>query len=94
MPTCPQKGVYLSRKFRDTTGNCLKIDINERFSKEALEAQLLGCLRRLDRNTFETLLVTLNYFDEIAAESEEGGWPYYEDRVEKLNEAFSDSSPL
>jgi hypothetical protein len=38
--------------------------------------------------------VTLNYFDEIAAESEEGGWPYYEDRVEKLNEAFSDSSPL
>jgi serine/threonine protein kinase len=74
--------------------NCLKTDIDDRFSKEALEAQLLGCLRHLDRNTFETLLVTLNYFDEIAAESEEGGWPYYEDRVEKLNEAFSDSSPL
>lgn len=69
--------------------SCLNIDRAKRPSKELLEAQLLDRLRRVDQFHFDALSVTLAYFDQLAAESEEGGWPYYENRLDKLNKLFS-----
>lgn len=71
--------------------DCLKTEVRERISKDALEARLLERLRYLDENVFDTLSVTLTHFDQLASGGEEGGWPYYEDRIRRLNEAFSDN---
>lgn len=74
--------------------DCLKIDSAMRLSKQDLEIRLLKRLRILHKHTFDTLAVTLAQFDEIAHESEDLGWPYYADRLRKLNEAFSDRGQL
>lgn len=69
--------------------HCLEVDSARRPSKRELEEQLLDRLRRAHNHAFETLAVTLRYFDGLAAEGEAGGWPYYEQRLQQLNEAFS-----
>lgn len=73
--------------------DCLQTDHSKRLSKEDLEARLLQRLRLVDRNAFDTLSATLAHFDQIADENEEGGWPHYAERLEKLNEAFSGRTP-
>lgn len=70
--------------------DCLQTEFSTRLSKEDLEARMLQRLCLVDRNAFDTLSATLAHFDQIASESEEGGWPYYADRLEQLNEAYSD----
>lgn len=70
--------------------DCLEIDSALRPSKQALEVRLLERLRSVHKHTYDTLVHTLEYFDNISRESEELGWPYYAERLESLNEAFSD----
>jgi len=72
---------------------CLKIDSAARPSIAELEERLLERLKHLHGLAFETLSVTLAHFDQLAIESQEGGWPYYEERLQRLNDAFCDSSP-
>lgn len=74
--------------------DCLKIDPAARPSNSDLEARLLQRLNDTHSPAFETLSLTLAQFDQIATESQESGWPYYEDRLQKLNDAFSDDSAL
>jgi serine/threonine protein kinase len=84
----------ISPEMRLIIEGCLKTDFSERLSKEGLEVHLLERLRLIDRNAFDTLLVTQAYFDQVSNESEKSGWPYYDDLIEKLNAAFSDSTSL
>ncbi len=74
--------------------DCLKTERSERLTKKALEACLLERLRIVDKSAFDTLSMTLTYFDQLADKSEESGWPYYADRIVKLNEEFTDSASL
>jgi hypothetical protein len=46
------------------------------------------------RHAHESLQFMLLEFDRLALEGEEGGWPFYAERVEQLNQAFSDHSEL
>ena len=71
--------------------DCLVIPFSDRHSSETLEAQLLAVLKARDAYAYETLEITLAYFDKISLESEESGWPYYEDRLRQLNDAFADN---
>jgi eukaryotic-like serine/threonine-protein kinase len=70
--------------------DCLKIDSAMRPSKKDLEVRLLERLRILHEHEFDTLSVMLAQYDQIANESEELGWPYYADRLKRLNDAFSE----
>jgi serine/threonine protein kinase len=73
--------------------DCLEIDSAMRPSKPALEVRLLERLRTVHKDTYDTLVLTLEHFDKISNESEELGWPYYAERLELLNKAFSDRDP-
>ena len=74
--------------------DCLRTNSSERLSKKALEVRLLERLQQLDRNAFDTLSATLTYYDQVASESEDGGWPHYAERIAMLNDAFSDRTSL
>jgi serine/threonine protein kinase len=73
---------------------CLNPDAALRISKSELEALLRKRLEVLDRHAHENLQLMLSEFDRVALEGEEGGWPFYTERVEQLNQAFSDHSAL
>lgn len=74
--------------------DCLKPNAAVRLSKDELEARLNERLKKVDRHAYEALSLMLADFDQIAREGEEGGWPYYAERVERLNSAFSDRTEL
>jgi len=74
--------------------DCLNPDPAERPSTTELEKRLLERLNELHKLASETLSLTLAQFDRIATESQEAGWPYYEDRLNRLNDAYPDNSPL
>lgn len=59
--------------------DCLKIDTAARPSNSDLEARLLQRLNDTHSPAFETLSLTLAQLDQIATESQESGWPYYEE---------------
>ncbi len=69
--------------------DCLNIRPSARPSKEDLEHRLTERMRSLDVYAYETLMLLLRTYDENAREGEQGSWPYYEDRLCQLNEAFS-----
>ncbi|WP_139233953.1 hypothetical protein [Halomonas saccharevitans] len=69
---------------------CLEINVSQRFTKEQLKARLLERLNLIDKASYDELTCSLDDFDSIAVVSESEGWPYYTDRVEMLNKAFSD----
>lgn len=73
---------------------CLKPDAKLRISKIELESLLRKRLKALDRHAHDCLQLILSDFDRLALEGEEVGWPFYTERVEQLNQAFSDHSEL
>lgn len=79
----------VSQEAYEIIRSCLEVDSSQRFTKEQLEARLLERLKSIDKAAYDTMIALLDYFDGIAVESESGGWPYYANRVEMLNKAFS-----
>jgi serine/threonine protein kinase len=69
---------------------CLKTESAVRISKNELEKHLLQGLKKLNVVAFQSLTLLLNQYDLNSRESEAAGWPDYDERVQQLNETFSD----
>jgi serine/threonine protein kinase len=71
---------------------CLVTDLSLRPNKPALEALLLNRLNELNADAHQSLVLLLSYFDSLAIEGEEAGWPYYAERLAQLNATFGHDS--
>jgi hypothetical protein len=71
---------------------CLATDLSLRPTKPALEGILLKRLSEIDAAAYENLVVLLNYFDSLAIEGEEAGWPFYTERLAQINASFGHDS--
>lgn len=86
----PLTGALIHTELLDIIRACLSINYSERLSKQELEARLLERLAKMDRHAHNTITLMLDDFDKSAREGELSGWPYYAERLEQLNEYFSD----
>ena len=69
---------------------CLEIAPYKRPSAEQLSTLLMERLCQIDESAYMCLAVNLRDFDKMASESKQEGWPYYDQLVENINEAFPD----
>lgn len=90
----PTHAVGLNSDIKRILQDCLKPNAAERISKDELEARLNEHLKRVDQQAFKALSIMIAEFDQIARAGEENGWPYYAERVERLNSAFSERTEL
>jgi hypothetical protein len=64
---------------------CLEPNLPQRSSAVTLKTELLDFIRSQSQSTYETLMLVLSYFDELATSDEVGGCPYYEHLLERVN---------
>lgn len=85
-----QEASNISREMLEIIQGCLKPESSQRFALDELDARLKERLTTLDFWAWQNMTLLLQQFDNWAKVGDEGGWPYYDERVRQLNAFFLD----
>jgi eukaryotic-like serine/threonine-protein kinase len=77
-------GIPLDERVLDIIKGCLGPHMAERESVVSAKRRCLQLLREIDAQAYATLEMLLDWFNDRATNAEAGGWPHFEETLEKV----------